>query len=136
MNQQAQSLPAFLKWVAATTFPETKIEKGTRASQAIRRAHALASALLIVWPASAATGCGTLRAFRAMDNRRGQARARTLLTDFAYHRPPRGVLMPHALRASAIWCSDVAPARCISRITGSTLVAWRSASALIDAVAD
>jgi hypothetical protein len=30
------------------------------------------------------------------------ARARTLLTDFAYHRPPRGVLMPRALRASAI----------------------------------
>jgi hypothetical protein len=29
-------------------------------------------------------------------------RANTLLTDFAYHAPPRGVLMPRALRASAI----------------------------------
>jgi hypothetical protein len=32
-----------------------------------------------------------------------QARASMLLTDFAYHRPPRGVLMPRALSASAIW---------------------------------
>ena len=31
-----------------------------------------------------------------------QARASTLLTDFAYHRPPRGVLMPRAFNASAI----------------------------------
>lgn len=51
------------------------------------------------------------------------ARAKTLLTDFAYHAPPRGVVMPRALRASAIACSDRAPLRCISRITGSTLAA-------------
>jgi hypothetical protein len=31
------------------------------------------------------------------------ARANTLLTDFAYHWPPRAVLTPRALRASAIW---------------------------------
>src|SRR5262249_15426925 len=30
------------------------------------------------------------------------ARANTLLTDLAYHCPPRGVLMPRALRASAV----------------------------------
>jgi hypothetical protein len=30
------------------------------------------------------------------------ARASTLLTDLAYHWPPRGVLMLRALRASAI----------------------------------
>jgi hypothetical protein len=34
-----------------------------------------------------------------------------------------------------MWWRDVAPARCISRMTGSTLAAWRSASALIDAAA-
>jgi hypothetical protein len=53
-----------------------------------------------------------------------QARANTLLTDFAYQAPPRGVLMPRAFNASAIWCSDFVPVRCISRITGSTLAAW------------
>jgi ABC transporter substrate binding protein len=53
------------------------------------------------------------------------ARASKLLTDFAYHWPPRGVLMPRALRASAIWWRDVTPLRCISRITGSTLAARR-----------
>jgi len=31
------------------------------------------------------------------------ARANTLLTEFAYDWPPRVVLMPRALRASAIW---------------------------------
>ena len=51
------------------------------------------------------------------------ARPSTLLTDFAYHRPPRGAVIPRAFRASAIWCNDVAPARRISRITGSTLAA-------------
>ena len=30
-------------------------------------------------------------------------RVSTLLTDLAYQRLPRGVLMPRALRASAIW---------------------------------
>src|SRR5262249_58148375 len=30
------------------------------------------------------------------------ARANTFLTDLAYHCPPRGVLMPRALRASAV----------------------------------
>jgi transposase-like protein len=54
---------------------------------------------------------------------RAHALPSTLLTDFAYHRPPRGVLMPRAFSASAIWCRDVAPARCISRMIGSTLAA-------------
>ena len=57
----------------------------------------------------------------------GRVRAKlapfTLLTDFAYHCPPRGVVIPRAFRAAAIWCNDVAPARCISRIRGSTLAA-------------
>ena len=36
----------------------------------------------------------------------GYARASTLLTDLAYHAPPRAVAMPRAFNASAIWCSD------------------------------
>jgi hypothetical protein len=64
-----------------------------------------------------------------------QARASTLLTDLAYQAPPRGVVMPLAFSASAIWCSDVAPVRCISRITGSTLTACWSARALMDTTA-
>lgn len=51
-------------------------------------------------------------------------RASTLLTDLACQAPPRAVPMPRAFNASAIWCSDRAPARCISRITGNTLAAW------------
>src|ERR1700736_1009348 len=47
----------------------------------------------------------------------GGVRADTLLTDFAYHLPPRGVVTPRALSASAIWCRDRAPVACISRIT-------------------
>ena len=35
-------------------------------------------------------------------------RASKLLTDLAYQRAPRGVLMPRAFSASAIWWSDVA----------------------------
>jgi hypothetical protein len=46
----------------------------------------------------------------------GQHRANTLLTDLAYQAPPRDVLMPRALRASAIWWRDVAPARCYLRM--------------------
>ena len=53
-----------------------------------------------------------------------QARASTLLTDLAYQAPPRGVVIPRAFSASAIWCSDLAPVRCISRITGSTWLSW------------
>jgi hypothetical protein len=36
------------------------------------------------------------------DERHCYARASALLTDLAYHWPPRGVLIPRALRASAI----------------------------------
>jgi hypothetical protein len=43
--------------------------------------------------------------------------------------------MPRAFRASAIWWSDVAPARRISRITGSTLAAQAAARALFLAAA-
>ena len=57
--------------------------------------------------------------------------ANTFLTDDAYHCPPRAVVIPLAFKASAIWRSDVAPARRISRMTGSTLAACWSASALI-----
>ena len=53
----------------------------------------------------------------------GGVRANTLLTDFAYHLPPRGVVTPRALSASAIWCRDRAPVACISRIIGTTLAA-------------
>jgi hypothetical protein len=35
----------------------------------------------------------------------------TLLTDLAYHCPPRGVVILRASKASAIWRSDMAPAR-------------------------
>ena len=49
-------------------------------------------------------------------------RASKLLTDLAYQRAPRGVLMPRAFSASAMWWSDVAPARRISRMTGRTLL--------------
>jgi hypothetical protein len=33
---------------------------------------------------------------------RDHSRAKTLLTDFAYHFPPRGVVIPRAFNASAI----------------------------------
>ena len=39
---------------------------------------------------------------------------------FAYHCPSRGVVIPRAFRAFAIWCSDVAPARRIARMMGGT----------------
>ena len=39
------------------------------------------------------------------------ARAITLRTEVACHRPPRGALIPRAFRASAICRSDVAPLR-------------------------
>jgi hypothetical protein len=39
--------------------------------------------------------------FRAANS--AYARASRLLTDLAYQRPPRGVLIPRALRASTIW---------------------------------
>ena len=43
--------------------------------------------------------------------------------------------MPRAFSASAIRWSDVAPVRCISRMIGRTLAAWRSARALMDVAA-
>jgi hypothetical protein len=66
----------------------------------------------------------------------GGVRADTLLTDFAYHLPPRGVVTPRALSASAIWCRDRAPVACISRIIGTTLAAigWRKLEELLDAI--
>jgi hypothetical protein len=39
---------------------------------------------------------------RRLHYRSAEARASTLLTDLAYQRPPRGVLMPRAFSASAI----------------------------------
>lgn len=49
-------------------------------------------------------------------------------TDRAYHWPPRAVAMPRAFGASAISRSVRAPAFCASRMIGSTLVAYPSAS--------
>jgi len=58
-----------------------------------------------------------------------QALPSIFLTDDAYHRPPRAVATPRALRASAISLSVVAPAFLISRMIGSTSAAWLSAAA-------
>ena len=58
-----------------------------------------------------------------------QARSSTLLTDVAYHWPPRAVVTLRALSASAICLSVVAPVFSASRIMGRTLAANLSASA-------
>jgi len=44
-----------------------------------------------------------------------------LLTVIACHLPPRAVATPRAFNASAMARNDVAPARCISRMIGTTL---------------
>jgi hypothetical protein len=50
-------------------------------------------------------------------------------TDWAYHCPPRAVAIPRALSASAISLKVRAPAFCASRMIGSTLATYLSASA-------
>src|SRR5262245_32587978 len=61
----------------------------------------------------------------------GHVLASTFDTVIAAQRPPRAVGTPRAFRASAMARSDLAPARCISLMTGSTLAACRSAFASI-----
>jgi hypothetical protein len=57
-------------------------------------------------------------------------------TVVACHRPPRAVVMPRALRASATSRKVIAPARCASRMIGRTLAACVSASALMRSIAN